>query len=1276
MEIPEKRGCCMRSIQILSLILLSSASLRAQTATSQISGVVRDGSGAVVPAATVTLTHESTGVAQKQDTTEAGVYAFPAINAGTYTLRVVANGFKAAVRTGVSALVNSPVALDFTLEVGAATESVQVSASAELIQTSNATIGNVVEQKAIVNLPLNGRNPLTLIMFEPGVTQRSGNTVNVNGARSTAVNVTIDGIDANESTNPNPTNNVFRLNPDNVQEFKVTTNNPTPEEGRNSGANVSIATRSGTNQFHGTLFEFFRNTALNAQDFYSSAQGAPKPIIQLNQYGLELGGPIRRNKTFFFVSWQGQKVNFADPVDKAFGESVDLYTPSALSGAFRYWVNDPRTPFTLNGVRVTQNSPNLINPATGGLASGVRACTSPGDSNCVATFNIFTADPLRRGLDSAVRGVLGRYPAPNSINSGDGLNTGGFQWNTPFRVRGPQGMARIDHTINDKHSLFARWLGAEQQTLGGDPINSRPVVLPGFPPRGEVFRPALNVAVGLRSVLSPRLVNELTLGYSRWSFLFTQGEANPAFPNSPRFTFNNSDVDYTANPRTFRAVNTPQIVENLSYLSGSHVMRFGANLRFYQHNDQRGDVGGTSLTPAITLSRTTRPPSGFTLPALATATTPGIAAVDLNRLQGAINDLLGIPAGLTQVFLGDLRSDTFLPFRSGEKAVTLWAQGQRSKQYNFFAQDEWKLRRNVTLSYGVRWEVNPPATEAGGRVYVPNRSIEGGDGPVTFVKADRWYRNFNWGAVAPRLGIAWSPGSSGRMVVRAGYGTAFDALNSFQVTSVAASVPGQNFRCSSQFSGAGGAIVTTQGCQAVTNIRLGDGFPNEMAPPTVKPSTFLTPPAQVSANAAPVRVFDQNLKMPTVHQWNLTLQRELGQGYVASAAYVGRRGTRLYRALDVNQIDVRPLLPSFAAMQRNVAIPGCRPDGTLANNTACPGASAIPMIQSGVMTAAFANGAASITDLNQNAAGNMGMRLEQATLAGRLRPNPQFAQILLIDNGGDSNYHAGQFTLRKRFDQAGLLYNAAYTWSKSIDVLSLDPVLATVGGGLTTTSARTAADARNYRNERARSDFDQRHVINMTGIYELPFGKGKRLLANAPRAVNFLAGGWSLNGIYTFQSGEPFTVRSGVLTHNGTAQSRAALKPGVALPKAKLQEVGNTTGPVFFPDASAFAIPGPGEVGLGRNLFQGPSYWNLDVGITKGFQVTERVRAVFRTEMFNALNHANFRNPRDASVGSPAITSTVFAQACCVTLSTAGSATTNQNGESWRVIQLALKVTF
>lgn len=1239
----------------------------AQTSTSQIGGTITDFSNAVVPGATVTLTNEATGVSQKQSTTAAGLYAFPAIPVGMYTVRVEAAGFKTYERRGNGVQINTPLVVDISLEVGGSAETIQVAASAEGIQTANAVIGNVIEQKAIVELPLNGRNPLNLLIYEPGVVQRSGNGVNVNGARSMAVNVTIDGIEANESTNPNPTNNVFRLNPDNVQEFKVTTSNPTPEEGRNSGANVSIATRSGTNEFHGTAFEFFRNTALNANEFYANAQGSERPTLQLNQYGFEIGGPIKKNKTFIFGSWQGQKVNFADPVDKVAGGAVNLYSPAALSGQYRYFIPNPANPLVINGQTITQNSAALVDPRTGQYVAGVSNCTAPGQRGCVATYNIYANDPLGIGMDSAVRSVLGGYPAPNSYSAGDGLNLGNYQWNSPAQVRGPQYMVRLDHTINDKHTLWGRWLGAEQNTLNGDTLNNRPQMLPGYPPRGEVFRPAHNIAIGLRSVLSPRLVNELTLGYSRFAFLFTQGEANPLFPNAPRFTFNNSSVDYVSSPRTFRAVNTPQIVENLTYISGSHIMRFGANIRMYQHNDQRGDVGGVSLVPAISLSNTLRPPN---------PDRPfGMSDNDFTRLQGTMNDLLGIPARLQQFFMGDLNNDSFLPFKSGEKSVTLWAQGQRTKQYNFYAQDEWKARRNVTVSYGVRWEINGPATEVGGRVFVPDRMIDGSQGPVTFQKADRWYQNWNLGAFAPRLGITWAPGSSNKTVIRAGYGMAFDPISSFQVTSIATAVPGQTFTCSSSLSSIG-AVTTTPGCMAVSNVRL-SAFSNEMTTPTVKPSSFLSPAPQLQGNAPAARVFDQGLRLPTVHMWNLTMQHELPGGYLVSLGYVGRRGTRLYRTWDANQIDAAPIVPSFLAMQQNIAISGCNPDGTLAGGSRCPGAVDVPLVTQGVLTPAFVNSTTSRNDLSLNGAGNMALRIEQNTLAAKLRRNQQFAQILYYDNGADSVYHAMQLTFRKRFDAQGFLLSGAYTLGKSIDNLSIDPVQSTTGGGLTNTASRTPADSRNYDNERARSDFDQRHVINVSGIYELPFGTGKKIGANANRFMNTLIGGWSINGIYTYQSGEPFSVRSGILTANGTAQSRAALKPGVALPQAEMQEKAGVVGPVFFPNADAFATPAPGELGLGRNIFQGPSYWNLDASLSKGFQISERVKAIFRAEMFNAFNHPNFRNPRDASVGTPAINSASnFGTACCITLSTASSATTNQNGESWRVVQFALKLSF
>src|SRR5258707_11805808 len=274
---------------------------------------------------------------------------------GNYTISVEKSGFKTFKKTGNALEVGTPLIVDATMEVGQVSETVTVTGGTEQLQTANATIGNVVEQKAIEALPLNGRNPLTLLLLEPGVVQRSfggaGSGVHVNGARDRAYNVTIDGIEANESSVPNPVSNLYRINPDNIQEFRVTTNNATAEEGRNSGASISIATRSGTSEFHGTGFFFLRNEALNSNEWYANAQKNLKPLIRMDQYGFEMGGPIKKNKTFFFGSWQYNRVDFTQPIDQTFGFPI-VYTAQARAGIFRYFVPDPANPLAIGGTTI------------------------------------------------------------------------------------------------------------------------------------------------------------------------------------------------------------------------------------------------------------------------------------------------------------------------------------------------------------------------------------------------------------------------------------------------------------------------------------------------------------------------------------------------------------------------------------------------------------------------------------------------------------------------------------------------------------------------------------------------------------------------------------------------------------------------------------------------------------------------------------------------------------------------------------------------------------
>ena len=327
--------------------------------------------------------------------------------------------------------------------------------------------------------------------------------------------MTIDGIEANEASNPTATNNVYRINPDNVEEFKSTTSNGTAEEGKNSGLNVNMVTKSGTNKFHGDVTYYFRNNDMNSNEFYANAQGQPRAILKSNQYGYDIGGPVwipkiynGHNKTFFYNSWQGQKVNLSEAIDKAFGS-----VPSAVhaDGSCRHLPLLGVEPGRANDPQRRRGHAELAEPGDfhgSACAPGVRNCASPTDANCVQSYNIYGNDPAHIGADPAVLKLLNSYPAPNDYNVGDGLNTAGYLWAAPSAVRGPRNIIRVDHVFNSNNNIFFRAMWAVEEQLKGDLLNGRPSIYPGFPPRGEVYRPAKNYALSWRSVITPTLVNE------------------------------------------------------------------------------------------------------------------------------------------------------------------------------------------------------------------------------------------------------------------------------------------------------------------------------------------------------------------------------------------------------------------------------------------------------------------------------------------------------------------------------------------------------------------------------------------------------------------------------------------------------------------------------------------------------------------------------------------------------------------------------------------------
>ncbi len=1289
-----------------AVVLLVASMASAQVSTSNISGAVTDKSGAVIVGAKVVAKNEATGVTYETVTSSAGDYAISSIPPGAYSVTVTISGFRTFTSVHNQLTVGAPLVVDAVMEVGQISEVVQVESSYERIQTSNATISDIMTENQVKNLPLNGRNPLSLLTLEPGVVQRTaggaGSGTHVFGSRDRAHNVTIDGIDANESTNPNPQNNIQRLNPDNVQEFRAVTLGATAENGRNSGANVMVATKGGTNSLHGSAYYFNRNTAYAANEWFNNAAKQPRPDLKLNQWGFDVGGPVIKNKTFWFGSYQGNNIKQSAPIASIFG-IPRVYTGSMKNGDFRFVRG---TVTTSSGFTTSRNDPRLVD-ASGNLLPGIATCSAAnGSQNCVDSYNIFANDPTGIGADPAVFGLIKSLPSPDTFTGvGDGLNVGGFIWNPPTKFVGPHVMVRVDHTFGPNDNIFVRWLQNRYDTKQGDFINGRPQVYPGFPPLGEVGRIGKNLAMSYRHTFSPSLVNEFTAGFNRFAFLFTFGESNPGFGDPTKDppwgdsciygSFGNIDGPFCVSPHTARAVTTPQFIDNVTWTRGAHTIRAGINFRFYIHNDSRGFFGGTILAPGIIFSGSNRPGNFNNIPAqIGTNTATKPSTTDISTLQQAIVELAGIPFSINQSFRADFAANKYVT----AQFATVYT---RAHQYDSYIQDEWKLRPNLTLNAGLRWEYNPAPYDAK-QTLVPNVFPDGSQGTVTYVAADRWFKNNNITSVAPRLGIAWSP--DGKTSVRAGYALLFDVLSTFQVTAIAGKVPGFMQGCRTTVDGTG-AIGTTPGCATPSGMsnRISQGFPLSIPPPTVTPSAALTVQAQVGSTAPGVGAFEPDMKNPAVHEWSLTIQRELPLRFVAEIGYIGKRGTHLYRAYDLNQgtINQPGFLDSFKIARANF-LAGCNGDGT-----GCPAGvtGQTPTLLLTLVSPAFINGSTSKTDLQRGNIGNFATRMDNLSLTSSqrralplnyVRPNAQFGQIFFQDAGGDSYYHALFITARRRFEQ-GLDLGFSYTFSKSIDNMSVDPTGAATGGGLSTTSfQRTPTDVRNFRLDRSLSDFNNRHVLLTNLLYDFPFGKGKKFASAIPGWANHIIGGWSFTGIFIYQSGEPYTLSSGARTSNALHNS-TALIVGPNIPGGPLQLVSGIVGPVEYQTGgfitapltdphlncqnvtgtqTFFCIPPPGQNGAGRNTSLGPNYWNLDSGLLKKFHLTERLNIQFRAEFFNVLNHPNFENPRNATSGSATITSSVFGQTCCSTAAVASAQQVNPVGEPMRVIQLGLKLNF
>jgi hypothetical protein len=1197
-----------------------------QGTASRVTGTVIDEKGSVVPGAVVTLTNEATQASLTTETGSGGTYVFDSIQVGKYTVTVEKQGFKKAVSAGNTANINQPVTVDITLEIGGLTETVQILSSAEAVQTSSSgNIGNTVEQRTLVTLPIvgnRGRNPLEFINFQPGVVTGSntGGGVHVHGARDRAFNFTLDGIDINETSAGGSNFTPIRTNPDSLTEFQVVTSNFTADLGRSSGAQVTLVTKSGTNDFHGSIFEFYQTPRFHANEYNNIINRAQRPQFVQHIFGGSLGGPVflphfgeggpthynGKNKTFFFTNLQLLRTS------QSFFVNRTVYTQQARNGIYRY------VPGGLGNRNASQTSPSV--DANGNPLPGLT----------VRTYNIFP-NPLGLGPDPTTQFIIGVTPLPNNFNVGDGLNVAGFGFVAPQTERQYDFTTKIDHYFNERNSIYVRWAHGAQNTLG-DNANGGLQKFPGIPNFVDTYRTPRNLAVNYRATISPKVVNEFVTGFNRFTFSFN----NPDPRENAAVILNvpNDPLNWEEPVNNLRTITTWQFVDNLSYIRNQHAFKFGTNLRFQKHVDDRSSVAGVLTRARITLSTSQNPvPASF-----GTGTTntlvPGIVGADRSRLDSVINDLLGRVGQINQAFVA-IDDNTFGPGR------TRFNYEAHYPEYDFFGQDTWKITRNLTLDLGLRWEMRLSPRAPNDVVLRPEQRIALGETPTnSFRFGEGKLYDDSLFQLAPSVGFAWDPTGSGKTSIRGNYRLAYDRTNTFLFSSfIFQSAPGLTRAVINNSFGQGGGLLR----QGVPELNSND----------VTPLQFRQPAA---FGVGTLNVVDPDLVYPRTHQYAVSFQREIGWKNVLEINYIGRQGRNLFGGYDVNQVDIRdngfladfeqlrttgnsPRINQLLAghsglalnngvretgsqflLRQTLAGPVRLPDGTITSSLVAAG---------GVAQAAFI-----IAQSVQGTFQPVAVR-GQPTLTTNgfspfyFQPYPQFTgAVNVIDSNDRSRYNALEIQVSRRASK-GLAFQASYTLAKSEDTRSFDPALTllTRGGATGQSAANTPFDINDRDLNYARSDFDRRHALQGYVLYELPIGKGRRWGSSWGRTTDFLLGGFNVAGVMRMYSGRPFTVFSGSNTLSQVVFTPASCND--CSPNMGRTTLENGQNVFFTADQRAkFFAPAAGEPSnVGRNFFTGPSFFNLDMTVGKRFRFDETRDLEIRVEAQNVTNTPSFAVP-------------------------------------------------
>jgi hypothetical protein len=1298
------------SVLLLFLLWALQNPLCLAQSTTSLRGVVTDAKGAVMPGTTVSIRDAETGFARTVTSGTDGVYQFLQIPPATYSLEVTARGFAPLKRENVTLLVSTPATLNITLQVQGTTEKVEVTSEAPVVNTQDASIGNAFTERQLLKLPSEGRDPASILSLQPGVTyigsskqidqtndSRGGA---VAGARSDQTNITLDGLDDNDQLMGIAFQGALRSTLDSLEEFRVTTSNGNSDEGRSSGAQVTLVTKSGTNRIHGTAYEYNRSSIGEANDWFNKAAeiraGLPNKAPQLirNTFGATFGGPIKKDRLFYFLAFEGQR-------KRETIQTTQIVPSNQLRNGVMQYVCSPNDPANGPDPNCTPNNPKftvLNEPSIAGPGNFVVQLTPAQFAalDPIAALNgvcPWANSQGQCGVDPNVLPVFQKYPQPNTDTQGDLLDYRAYTFPGADPVKLNTYIARLDYkiTANGNHSLFLRG------NLQND-SEATPPQFPGQPAFSYNTTNSKAIAAGYTALLRPTLINNF-----RWS-LIRQGNGTSGLNSRPYVYFRTLTAVTGLNSQS-EYVNVPvhNFVDDVTWTKGKHSLQFGANLRLV-HNNRVGNMQNVTadLTDPFQLDNASiantslfgssfcngpvqlngnqqcsLDPAGFVSQGY-----PRVSSTFRENYDFATVGLAGIVSTVNPTFNQDKNGNLIPPGALITRRFKAW-------EAEWYAQDSWRATPNLTVTAGLRYSLLQPPYEVNGvqaaptisignlfaqrakaqlagQAYSPGQGAPGSPAPIQFALSGQGngkqpYWDWDYKDLAPRFAIAYSPhadegwlrrvfGGPGKSSIRAGYGlyfdhfgegmvNTFDRHGSFGLTTLETNPAGvQDVDCAARFTS---TFSLPQG------TFCGQGL-NGVAPAPFPNTPFLGP--NVDGGFAITWGIDDKLKTPYSHAFNFSITRDLGHNYSIEAAYIGRLGRHLLQETDLGLpediVDPKSHMDYFTAATQ------------LTKEVNAGGAiNPIPFWENLFPTLVGANGVSA----TQNIANQIWIPGDEivslqaldtpmlgttnqcnpacSQLPGQKAPTPynffmpQFSSLWGWRTSGNSSYHALNLTLR-RVASRGIQFDVNYTYSRSIDVGSNAERI----NVLDTNGSNVGGFASQVINSwapnqlRAVSDFDMTHQLNSNWVIDLPVGRGKRLGGGMGSLGNALVGGWSLSGLFHWSSGLPFSI------FPGGGWSTNYNLTGQAIETANPGPVGVHTdaqgNPTMWANPSAVATNDFRHPYPGeggqRNELRGPGYFGIDAGLSKEWPIREDQTLSFSWEAFNVTNAVRF----DAALAS------------------------------------------